>query len=156
MGGRAHRHGRAVLPRVSFPGPGEVADQADELRRRLAQLADMDARAYAAVLDAGRQPRRRTGSARERERGRHCWARPTCRWRSPGSARGWRGLAVRVAEAGNPNLRGDGRDRGGARGGFGPQARACLVDIKRRPWAGWIPGLSRAGRAGRRRRLRSG
>ena len=66
-----------------LPEAGELADQADELRRRLAQLADMDARAYAAVLEA---PAR--DGPRERSR-RHCWARPSCRWRSPGSARGW-------------------------------------------------------------------
>ena len=39
-----------------MPGASDLADQADELRRSAAQLADMDARAYAAVLDAGRQP----------------------------------------------------------------------------------------------------
>ena len=39
-----------------LPEAGDLADQADKLRLMVAQLADMDARAYAAVLEAFRLP----------------------------------------------------------------------------------------------------
>ena len=70
-----------------LPDAGELADQADELRRRLAQLADEDARAYAAVLEALRLPR--DASEREVQRQEALLGAALCRWRSPRSARGW-------------------------------------------------------------------
>ena len=57
-------------------GADDLADQADELRRRETDLVDLDARAYQAVLEAGP------------ERARPCTERPSCRWRSRRSARG--------------------------------------------------------------------
>ena len=56
---------------TQLPGAGELAEQADGLRRRLARLVDMDARAYAAVLGA-RLPGRRASGASGR---RHCSVR---------------------------------------------------------------------------------
>ena len=109
-----------------LPGAGEVADQADELRRRLAQLAEEDARAYAAVLDAGRRPgddRQRRKRTREALLGA---AHVPLEIAGIG-ARVAR-LAVRVAEAGNPNLRGD-AVTGALLAAASARSAACLVDI---------------------------
>ena len=122
-----------------LPAAGEVADQADELRRRLAQLADMDARAYAAVLDAGRQPgddRQR----RERTREALLGAAHVPLEIAGIGARVAR-LAVRVAEAGNPNLRGD-AVTGAVLAAASARSAARLVDINV-GLGGLDPGLSR-------------
>jgi methenyltetrahydrofolate cyclohydrolase len=122
-----------------LPGAEEVADQADELRRRLAQLAEEDARAYAAVLDAGRQPgddRQR----RERTREALLGAAHVPLEIAGIGARAAR-LAVRVAEAGNPNLRGD-AVTGALLAAASARSAACLVDINV-GLGGLDPGLSR-------------
>src|SRR5262249_35668811 len=65
-GGAAAVHGAIAAGLVAMAarfcasriaGAGELEDEGEELRRRLAQLADMDARVYAAVLEALRLPR---------------------------------------------------------------------------------------------------
>jgi len=100
-----------------LPGAGELADQADELRRRLAQLADMDARAYAAVL-ASRGPERKEallGAALVPLEIAGIGARVAL-------------MAARLAEAGNPNLRGDAAT-GAVLAAASARSAACLVDI---------------------------
>jgi methenyltetrahydrofolate cyclohydrolase len=109
-----------------LPSAGDVADQADELRRRLAQLADIDARAYAAVLDAGRQPGD-GGRRRERMREALLGAAHVPLEIAGIGARVAR-LAVRVAEDGNPNLRGD-AVTGAVLAAASARSAACLVDI---------------------------
>src|SRR6185437_11107239 len=109
-----------------LPGAGEVADQADKLRLMAAQLADMDARAYTTVLDAGRQPgddRQR----RERTREALLGAAHVPLEIAGIGARVAR-LAVRVAEAGNPNLRGD-AVTGALLAAASARSAASLVDI---------------------------
>ena len=100
-----------------LPGAGELADEADELRRRLAQLAEEDARAYAAVLDAGRQPGDEAllGAAMIPLEIAALGAKVA-------------GLAVQVAEAGNPNLRGD-AVTGAVLAAASARSAASLVDI---------------------------
>lgn len=122
-----------------LPGAGELADQADELRRRAADLADMDARAYTAVLDAGRQPGD-DGQRRERTREALLGAAHVPLEIAGIGARVAR-LAVRVAEAGNPNLRGD-AVTGAVLAAASARSAACLVDINVR-LGGLDPGLSR-------------
>jgi methenyltetrahydrofolate cyclohydrolase len=97
-----------------LPGAGDLAEAADELRRRAADLADLDARAYQAVLDL------RTRAALHRaavvpleiaEIGARVAA-----------------MAVRVAETGNPNLRGD-AVTGAVLAAASARSAAALVDI---------------------------
>ena len=109
-----------------LPGAGEVADQADKLRLMAAQLADMDARAYAAVLDAGRQP----GDDRQRgERTREALLGAAhVPLEIAGIGARVARLAVRVAEAGNPNLRGD-AVTGALLAAASARSAASLVDI---------------------------
>ena len=109
-----------------LPGAGEVADQADKLRLMAAQLADMDARAYAAVLDAGRQP----GDDRQRgERTREALLGAAhVPLEIAGIGARVARLAVRVAEAGNPNLRGD-AVTGAVLAAASARSAASLVDI---------------------------
>ena len=127
-----------------LPGAGDLADRADELRHRAAGLADLDARAYAAVLDARRGP----GDEEQR--------RPRVREALHGAAvvpleiaeigAQVAELAVRVAQAGNPNLRGD-AVTGAVLGAAAARSAACLVDINA-GLGGLDPGLSRrAGQA---------
>jgi formiminotetrahydrofolate cyclodeaminase len=119
-------------------GAGELADQADKLRLMAAQLADMDARAYAAVLDAGRQPGD-DGQRRERTREALLGAAYVPLEIAGIGARVAR-LAVRVAEDGNPNLRGD-AVTGALLAAASARSAASLVDINVR-FGGLDPELS--------------
>jgi formiminotetrahydrofolate cyclodeaminase len=122
-----------------LPGAGELADQADKLRRRLDQLADMDARAYAAVLDAGRQPGD-DGQRRERMREALLGAAHVP-LEIAGIGVEVAVMAARLAEAGNPNLRGD-AVTGAVLAAASARSAACLVDINVR-LGGLEPELSR-------------
>ena len=79
-----------------LPEAGDLADEADRLRYMASQLVDMDARAYTAVL-ATRGP--------ERKEALLAAAMIPLEIAALGARVA--GLAARVAEAGNPNLRGD-------------------------------------------------
>ena len=149
-----------------LPGAGELADQADELRCRLAQLAEKDAQAYAAVLEALRGPRE-AGSGEQRE----------TQWREAllGAAivpleiaeigAQVALMAARLAETGNPNLRGD-AVTGAVLAAASARSAACLEDINVK-LGGLEPDLSRraaraaadasnaAGRAGQEHSLRA-
>ena len=105
-----------------LPGAGDLADQADELRRRAAGLADLDAQAYAAVLDALRLPRE-AGQRREALLGAAVVPLEIAEIGAEVAQ-----LAVRVAEAGNPNLRGD-AVTGALLAAASARSAACLVDI---------------------------
>jgi formiminotetrahydrofolate cyclodeaminase len=109
-----------------LPEAGDLADQADKLRLMAAQLADMDAQAYAAVLEAGRQP----GDDRQRgERTREALlgaAHVPLEIAAIGARVA--AMAVRVAEAGNSNLRGD-AVTGALLAAASARSAASLVDI---------------------------
>jgi methenyltetrahydrofolate cyclohydrolase len=132
---------------TQLPGAGELADQADKLRRRLAQLAEEDAQAYAAVLEAFRRP----GEAGLGERGEAQRRGAQRREALLGAAMvpleiaetGARvaAMAVQVAETGNPNLRGDAMT-GAVLAAASARSAACLVDINV-GLGGLDPGLSR-------------
>jgi methenyltetrahydrofolate cyclohydrolase len=115
-----------------LPEAGDLADQADELRRRAADLADLDAQAYTAVLAALRLPR----EAGQR-RGALAGAAVVPLEIAEIGARVAQ-LAVRVAEAGNPNLRGD-AVTGALLAAASARSAASLVDIN---LDGREPGLS--------------
>ncbi|HEY2284134.1 MAG TPA: cyclodeaminase/cyclohydrolase family protein, partial [Streptosporangiaceae bacterium] len=100
-----------------LPEAGDLADQADELRYRLGQLADMDARAYAAVLAA---------HGPERQQALLGAAMIPLEIAALGAKVA--GLAVQVAEAGNPNLRGD-AVTGAVLAAASARSAASLVDI---------------------------
>jgi methenyltetrahydrofolate cyclohydrolase len=122
-----------------LPGAGELADQADELRRRLAQLADMDTRAYAAVLEALRLPE--GTSQREVQRQEALLGAALVPLEIAGIGARVAAMAVRVAEAGNPNLRGD-AVTGAVLAAASARSAASLVDINV-GLGGLDPGLSR-------------
>ena len=103
-----------------LPEAGDLADQADRLRYMAAQLADMDARAYTAVLDAP--------PARGPERKEALLAAAMVPLEIAAIGARVAGLAVRVAEAGNPNLRGD-AVTGAVLAAASARSAACLVDI---------------------------
>ena len=105
-----------------LPEAGDVADQADELRRRAADLADVDAQAYTAVLEALRLPRE-ADQRREALRGAAVVPLEIAEIGAQVAQ-----LAVRVAEAGNPNLRGD-AVTGAVLAAASARSAACLVDI---------------------------
>ena len=122
-----------------LPGAGELADEADGLRRRLAQLADMDARAYTAVLEAFRLPAEDgQREARRREALRGAALVPL---EIAGIGARVAAMAAQVAEAGNPNLRGD-AVTGAVLAAASARSAACLVDINV-GLGGLDPGLSR-------------
>jgi methenyltetrahydrofolate cyclohydrolase len=118
---------------------GDLAERADELRRRAADLAEEDARAYAAVLEARRgswddaQRRERVGEAL---RGAAVVPLQIAELGAQAAE-----LAVRVTEAGNPNLRGD-AVTGALLAAASARSAACLVDINV-GLGGLDPGLSR-------------
>jgi methenyltetrahydrofolate cyclohydrolase len=100
-----------------LPEAGDLADQADRLRYMAVQLADMDARAYTAVL-ASRGPERREALL----------AAAMVPLEIAAIGARVAGLAVRVAEAGNPNLRGD-AVTGAVLAAASARSAGCLVDI---------------------------
>ena len=122
-----------------LPGAGELADQADELRRRLAQLADMDAQAYAAVLEALRLPRE--ASQRQVKRQEALLGAALVPLEIAGIGAQVAVMAARLAETGNPNLRGD-AVTGAVLAAASARSAACLVDINV-GLGGLDPGLSR-------------
>jgi formiminotetrahydrofolate cyclodeaminase len=113
-----------------LPEAGDLADEADRLRYMTSQLADMDARVYTAVL-ASRGP--------ERKEALLAAAMVPLEIAAIGARVA--GLAVRVAQAGNPNLRGD-AVTGAVLAAASARSAGCLVDINVR-LGGLDPGLSR-------------
>ena len=113
-----------------LPEAGDLADQADRLRYMASQLADMDARVYTAVL-ASRGP--------ERKEALLAAAMVPLEIAAIGVRVAQ--MAVRVAEAGNPNLRGD-AVTGAVLAAASARSAASLVDINVR-LGGLDPGLSR-------------
>ena len=110
-----------------LPSAGDLADQADKLRLMAAQLADMDARAYTTVLDVfGRRGDADQGWEAQRREALLAAAMVPLEIAGIGTrvAR----LAVRVAEDGNPNLRGD-AVTGAVLAAASARSAACLVDI---------------------------
>ena len=105
---------------AQMPESGDLAGRADELRRRAADLADLDAQAYTAVLQA-----RRTEDAARREALRGAALVPL---QIAEIAAQVAQMAVQVAEAGNPNLRGDALT-GAVLAAASARGAACLVDI---------------------------
>jgi len=105
-----------------LPEAGDLGDQADELRRRAADLADLDAQAYTAVLEALRLPRE-AGQRREALLGAALVPLEIAEIGAEVAQ-----LAARVAEAGNPNLRGDAAT-GAVLAAASARSAACLVDI---------------------------
>jgi formiminotetrahydrofolate cyclodeaminase len=151
-----------------LPGAGELADQADELRRRLAQLAEEDAQAYAAVLEALRLPReasQREAQEQEAHRQEALLGAALVPLEIAGIGARVAVMAARLAEAGNPNLRGD-AVTGAVLAAASARSAACLVDINVK-LGGLEPDLSRraahaaadaadaADRAGQERSLRA-
>jgi len=115
-----------------LPGAGDLADQADELRRRVTDLTDLDAHAYQSVLEL-RTREALHGAAVVPLEIAEIGARVAA-------------MAARLAEAGNPNLRGD-AVTGALLAAASARSAACLVDINV-GLGGLDPGLSRrAGRA---------
>ena len=102
-----------------LPGALELAEQADELRRRAADLAEADAVAYTAVLDA----RRQGGDLREALDGAAVVPLEIAEIGARVAQ-----MAARVASAGNPNLRGD-AVTGMLLAAASARSAACLVDI---------------------------
>ena len=97
-----------------LPGAGDLADQADELRRRVTDLTDLDARAYQSVLEL-RTREALHGAAVVPLEIAEIGARVAA-------------MAARLAEAGNPNLRGD-AVTGALLAAASARSAACLVDI---------------------------
>ena len=97
-----------------LPGAGDLAEAADELRGRLTGLVDLDARAYQAVL-----------ALRTRE-ALHEAAVVPLEIAEIGARIA--AMAVQVAEAGNPNLRGDAMT-GAVLAAASARSAAALVDI---------------------------
>ena len=103
---------------TQLPGAGDLAVRADELRRRAADLAGRDARAYQAVLAADQDDSRREAL--------HGAAIVPLEIAEIGALVAE--MAVRVAEAGNPNLRGD-AVTGALLAAASARSAACLVEI---------------------------
>jgi methenyltetrahydrofolate cyclohydrolase len=90
-----------------LPAAADVARQADELRERAAGLADQDAAAYRAVLDAYRLPADGDGGERRRRIAAALHGAAAVPLEIAEIAAQVAGLAARVAGGGNPNLLGD-------------------------------------------------
>jgi methenyltetrahydrofolate cyclohydrolase len=82
----------------------ELADRADASRRRVAPLARADAESYGPVLDASREPDPETRVARLRDALSGAADVPLAVAMAGSEVVG---IAARLAEEGNPNLRGD-------------------------------------------------
>lgn len=109
-----------------LPGASDLADQADELRRHAAGLADRDSRAYRAVLDAYSLP---SDSDQRQHRVREALRGATAVPLDIGEAAARvAALAARVAEAGNPRLYGDAATAA-LLAEASARSAACLVDI---------------------------
>jgi methenyltetrahydrofolate cyclohydrolase len=128
----------ARFSEARLPGAGELADQADELRCRLAQLAEEDAQAYAAVLEALRLPR--DASQREVQRQEALLGAALVPLEIARIGARVALMAVRLAETGNPNLRGD-AVTGAVLAAASARSAASLVDINVE-LGGLDPGLS--------------
>ena len=82
----------------------ELADQSDALRLRVAPLATADAESYGSVLAAYREPDPETRKARARDALSEAADVPLAVAVAGSEVAG---IAARLAEEGNPNLRGD-------------------------------------------------
>jgi formiminotetrahydrofolate cyclodeaminase len=117
---------------VRLPGALDLAEQADELRRRVAGLAEADAAAYTAVLDA----RRQGWDLREALYGAAVVPLEIAEIGVRVAQ-----MAAQVASAGNPNLRGDAAT-GALLAAASARSAAYLVDINV-TWGELEPDLSR-------------
>lgn len=90
---------------AQLPDADDIASQADQLRQRVAGLADADAAAYQAVLAAYALPRAAAGRQQRIRDALHGAA--TVPLEIAGIAAQVAALAARLATRGNPNLRGD-------------------------------------------------
>jgi formiminotetrahydrofolate cyclodeaminase len=90
---------------AQLPAAGDIAEQADRLRHRVAGLADEDAAAYQAVLDAFALPRGAAGRGERIRDALHGAATVPLEIAEVAAQAGQ--LAAGVAAGGNPNLRGD-------------------------------------------------
>jgi formiminotetrahydrofolate cyclodeaminase len=90
---------------AQLPAAGSIAEQADRLRHRVAGLADEDATAYQAVLDAFALPRDAAGRRERIRDALHGAATVPLEIAEAAAQVGQ--LASGVAADGNPNLRGD-------------------------------------------------
>jgi formiminotetrahydrofolate cyclodeaminase len=97
-----------------LPEAGDLAEAADELRRRLTGLVDLDARAYQAVLKLRTREALHEAAVVPLEIA-EIGARVAA-------------MAVQVTEAGNPNLRGDAMT-GAVLAAASARSAAALVDI---------------------------
>jgi len=102
-----------------LPGALDLAEQADELRRRATGLAEADAAAYTAVLDA----RRPGGDLRSALYGAAVVPLEIAEIGARVAQ-----MAAQVASAGNPNLRGDAAT-GALLAAASARSAAFLVDI---------------------------
>jgi methenyltetrahydrofolate cyclohydrolase len=90
-----------------LPAAADVARQADELRERAASLADDDAAAYRAVLDAYRLPKGGDGGQRRARIAAALDGAARVPLQIAELAARVAGLGAGVAAGGNPSLRGD-------------------------------------------------
>jgi formiminotetrahydrofolate cyclodeaminase len=111
---------------AQLPAAGELADRADQLRHRAAELVDEDAQAYTRVLDAFALPRQ---DEQRGQRIRSALERATAVPQEMTEiAAQVAEMAARLAAAGNPNLRGDSVSAA-LLAEASARAAACLVDI---------------------------
>lgn len=92
---------------AELPGAADVAHRADQLREHVAGLADQDAVAYDAVLDAYRLPRDGDGGERRQRIETALRGAAEVPLEIAEIAAQVAGLAADVAAGGHPNLRGD-------------------------------------------------
>jgi formiminotetrahydrofolate cyclodeaminase len=92
---------------AQLPAAADLAGQADQLRERAAALADQDAAAYRAVLDAYRPPRSGDDRARRQRIGAALHEATVIPLAIAEISAQVAELAASVAAQGNPNLRGD-------------------------------------------------
>jgi formiminotetrahydrofolate cyclodeaminase len=111
---------------AQLPGAGELADRADQLRHRAAELVDEDAHAYTRVLDAFALPRQDEGrEQRIRSALERAAAVPQEMTRIAAQVAE---MAAHLAAGGNPNLRGDSVSAA-LLAEASARSAACLVDI---------------------------